>query len=332
MRLILLATALSAALISYRLFWFRLAAEVPEGLDAWAGDMRARGWGVAYEAPAARGFPFRLEVELPNLMLARPRPGRGYAWKSELVTLHLQLWLRAHMLASFGGAQQLILDGVSWSGTADQAVVSLRRENGEVIRASLDVTGAQLAAAADGATFEAQRLQLHLRRHRQAESEEDVGSEPPQTDIYLQADEVTLPGQDAPPFTRQLPRFSLGLSHPTIAEGSLVWFEQGGPFEVEQLILNWPPIGASGNGRLSLDATGRPSGEFDVTIAGYGAIIEAMTRAGRLSDLEATMAQAVFAVLAAPQGNSGGIELAASLRDGGLYLGPLRLADLPILK
>jgi hypothetical protein len=98
------------------------------------------------------------------------------------------------------------------------------------------------------------------------------------------------------------------------------------------LVLDWPPLGASGQGNLALDTDGRPGGELDLSVAGSGALIDSLARAGRLSDLEAVLARAAFAVLAAPQGGVGGLKVAAVLRDGGLYLGPLRIAGLPSLR
>jgi hypothetical protein len=108
------------------------------------------------------------------------------------------------------------------------------------------------------------------------------------------------------------------------------WRDRGGTVEIEALGLDWGPLAVNGAGTLALDAELQPIGALTAKVQGYGEIVDALAASGALKAGDAALAKVGLGLLAKPAGN-GRPEIATpvTLQNGQLFLGPIRIADLP---
>ena len=150
MRFIALGAAIVAAVAAYSAWWLNLAHGLPATIAAQVEAARAAGYEVEAAAPTVEGFPFRIVVRLPRLVLGAPGAKGSPRYEGEQISLVAQPWNLNHLIIRADGTEQL-----SWQATgeasrtslminANRAFASLVLRDGGVERLALDLTEPRL--------------------------------------------------------------------------------------------------------------------------------------------------------------------------------------------
>ena len=108
-----------------------------------------------------------------------------------------------------------------------------------------------------------------------------------------------------------------------------LWARAGGRVIVRGAQLVWGPARLEGDGDLTLDNQARPDGRLSVTLFEPEALVDALVAGGLVSSDQGEALR--LAALMAPR-RDGGVALPFRLQNGGVFLGPARLADAPALR
>ena len=95
--------------------------------------------------------------------------------------------------------------------------------------------------------------------------------------------------------------------------------------QIVQAELEWGPAQLSGEGDLTLDRQARPDGRISLRIADPDALTEALIEGEVIAAANGEALR--LATMLAPR-SSDGVSLPFTLRDGAIYLGPVRLGSL----
>ena len=112
------------------------------------------------------------------------------------------------------------------------------------------------------------------------------------------------------------------------------WRRDGGTVEVPWLRAVWNRVDLRAQGSIALDEDWRPMGAFSADISGYAAAMDALVETAVLEPKEAAMATIGLALLAKrpPEGGEPVLTVPVTAQSGELYVGPLRIADLPRIR
>jgi len=111
------------------------------------------------------------------------------------------------------------------------------------------------------------------------------------------------------------------------------WSEASGVVEFDRFALRSSDMNLEAKGTVALTADLQLEGAFSGRIDGMDAAIDAVVQKGGLSGKKEALLRSSLAVLARPSGVVGGAPpiVPFSMQDGGLFLGPVRIADIPTL-
>lgn len=317
--------------------WGFARSKVDQELDA----------GIAREARAGRnwtcrdrsvgGYPFRIEVRCGSLTLTSSRWGDEVKVDAGQAVAVAQVWTPGHvilqmtgpMLANLPQGRKAALD---WKGLAASLHLSgLAFERFSLVLGEpvLTVTEPGQAAAE---TWRATTAEAHLRPNPQRFTSEGT------VDLAVNAKGGVLPaleallgnGQladlDLQASLSQAPAFRRGFN-PDALEA---WRTSGGGLEVTKLALTKGQTRLEATGRVGLDEAHRPAGQISAAVAGVDRI--AGIKVGGLT-------AGLGALFGGRGGDSAQNNAAAGLaplppivlREGRVFLGPLRLPLQPLL-
>jgi hypothetical protein len=297
----------------WSLAWLWLMSQTQSRLDAAAASLRKAGWAVAWESRHVGGYPFRLDVDFTNLRVADPS-----GWAVALPALKSEAFAFAPTNWVFyapGGLAFTRPDGGPVNVTAGALRASLSDWDEAPPRISLEGDDLTFAAAPGAKPFSlssAKTLQFDTRAgpNRQAA-------------LFLAVDRgVALPGSWVGQIAAGKPvaiRLDGIISHDDELQGDswreLIshWSAKGGTFDVHQLTLT--------AGDAALDA--RKGG---VAVADDGRL-EGVLEAS-LRDESRVLAVAQSKAPPTDPGVSA-LDLRLTFRDGGTWIGPLKLSPAP---
>ncbi len=110
------------------------------------------------------------------------------------------------------------------------------------------------------------------------------------------------------------------------------WRRAGGYVDLEDLVLERPPVVARGQGRVALDGENRPIGALRLDIVGYREIITVLAQSGKVRQDQAEILLAALDFMAGPPvDGQRRLDVDLSMQHGRLTIGPftvMRLAPL----
>ena len=296
--------------------WLWMMGELTGRLDAGAAQLRKAGWAVSWGERHVGGYPFRLDVDLTDLHAADPS-----GWAIALPTLKGEAFAFAPTNWVFYAP-----DGLAFT-RPDGGAVGVRAS---AIRASVngwDQTPPRISVEGDDLTFaaapgakpfslaSATNLQFYTRAGPQA-----------QAGVFLSlGGGVARPGSwvgqiaGGKPVTARLDGI---ISHTDELKGDtwrgLVqhWSDNGGTFDVHQMTLaaGYVALQAS-KGGVAVGDDGQLEGVLEANLRGERRVM-AVAQTGKAPAIE-------------PGPGASAIDLRLTFRDGGTWLGPLKLAPAP---
>ena len=317
----------------YWLYWSAVADRLRTGVTDWAVAQEADGIRVTWDALRVRGFPTQLRLELDNPAFDAFGAGEG-RWAVTMPEFHAHAlpYRLDHLIGSVKSPVRLERGPAgraeTWIIEAASAQASYVMDEGRPVRVALDIQDAAATRLADSAAVAAGRFQIHARR---------VAELAGTADVAIRAEAVTLKGALAPGLAALLgPEIARAAAQTrvTAAAGAGVFDDlallrlEGGTVQVSEGFADWGPAGASFSGRLDIDGAGTANGRFDTRLTGTEAIVAALVREGLIDPSTEGPVKAALSFMSAASGDAGGgIRAPVTIRNGTVYLGPVRVTD-----
>ncbi len=157
--------------------------------------------------------------------------------------------------------------------------------------------------------------------------------------LWVRAFGLTPMTQTPPALGQRLEELSIDLRvmgpPPSLSdvESIRVWNEASGVIEVDALSLVWGLLAVEAKGTVALTNELQPEGAFSGRVKGLEETIDLLRDDQALTARQETMLKASLNVLSRPSGVTGQGQpiVPISLQNGGLFLGPVRLMDIPAL-
>ncbi|ABS63204.1 hypothetical protein Plav_1585 [Parvibaculum lavamentivorans DS-1] len=344
--LFLPAAALLLLVAVYTVYWFTIAGELREGVEAFAAR-RDNGLVVSWDDLAITGYPYRIEADFTAPGASAPDAPEEWAWHGEGAAFALLPYNLRHVIVNLEGEQTFSYRDVTASAPArNEARATAAKAWGSYVdvadapfgRIAIDIEELD-ARHRRGATglndrLTAERLQFHTR----AAIDEANGLINGSYDVAIQADGVVLESEEkilalgpnikqivAQARLRDLPQ----TPHVSAIELLREWQRTGGVLSISELIVKWGPLDLAAHGEFKLDARRRLEGQFDAKITGFETLLDAMVRDGLVKEREANVALAGLVLVSQFQGKkTNEVRIPVMMREGLLYLGPLAVARL----
>ncbi len=342
MRLTTIALAaigvVAAALFGgYAVYWHRLAADVPRGVEAWAAQQRRRGYSATHGEITVNGFPGELRVAIQTPVLARPTGNPSWRWSGPTLHGTWSPWNPKRILVDLAGEHRLDVlrdqKPRGFDGTAENAVVEVTLgERGRVDESQLRAGGLVLERAGKGERVVIERLNASARLAD--------GNPRPSYDVSISAKNLALPPSRDNPLGPDVARLTgdFTTSGPLPLDGTAAaaaaWRDAGGHVVIKNLELDWGPMWLKSKGTVRLDTGLQLNATLNSQLRGWTGLFEALVAMDRMSKAEALIANLALGALARSPAGGGAPVLPVPLRlaDTQVFLGPVKLLKLRPLK
>ncbi|MGF7176201.1 DUF2125 domain-containing protein [Azospirillum doebereinerae] len=328
---LILVLVVALPLAGYAVWWWQAARAVERGVLAWIEEQRTNGALVEHGGLTVGGFPLilRAVLEQPHLAL------RGAEWRGPRLVAEAAPWKVTHVALSLPGEQRLTLvqagqpplDVTARGGGTGQAVWTLV---GSVEQMRLSFTD----LVAQAAEFPVPIAALEISAAQPSAPPADHTATG--LTVSMTANGVTLPESAPPSLGRSVTKAELTarvLGRPPRPEPASLsaWSRDGGTVELDRLGLDWGPLAVAMNGTLALDGQLQPQAALTAEIRGANAVLDVLKPMMRPN--EAALARTVLTMLARPSGPGGEPVITApvTVQNRALYLGPLKIAAMPIV-
>ena len=144
------------------------------------------------------------------------------------------------------------------------------------------------------------------------------------------AEAVVVDYEELPAVTEAVAALEAGAPqiHP---EALAAWSQGGGTVEVDSAALDWGPLKLAMNGTLALDRDLQPTAAMTAEVRGAAQTLSALQ--DQLKPNELNIARTVVAMLARPDGDGEPvIKAPLTIQHRGLFVGPLKLAPVPVIQ
>ncbi|KPF71125.1 hypothetical protein IP69_07370 [Bosea sp. AAP35] len=315
-------------------FWFIVRARVVDAVDTALAREAGLGRSWTCTDRAVTGFPFRVELRCGALALASARWGEEVRVQTGPAVAVGQIYTPNLVIAQITGPLQATLPegrrlDLGWT----RLEASLTHASGDPERLSLVISAPTASLTAPGLTAEtwqAASLEAHLRRNPTRPATDQAvdlaiaakGSVLPALDALLGTNE---PGDvDIQATLTQTEAFRIGLN-PDALEA---WRNVGGQVELTRLVSVKGPARIEATGQFLIDQTHRPAGQLQASLAGIRQIA-GIPVGGLAAGLGGLLGGRLSAQL---PGAAPGLNALPPivLREGRVYLGPIRLPLQPL--
>lgn len=332
------AVLLLAASIGYPAYWYYAASFAESLVVEWVAARRADGYLVEHDPLERSGFPFLVRLRVAAPSAADPR--QGWSWRGQTLILELRPWDIRRIRLEVPGDQRLHLRPKLGGGdftlqASDVAGVALIGERGGLRDLSLNLRDIRLTEADAGGLFKAGRLLADLSRPERppiAHTEQSLS-------LSFRLENAEIARIEPRPLGATIAvaqanaEFLGPLAGDSIIDAAESWRRAGGTLEIRWLNLVWGTLDLRANGTAALDESMRPLGALTADIRGYEETLEALAEAGLLRRDILPASRVTLNLLARKDAADGRRVLTVPLtaQDGALFLGPIRLTDLPSL-
>ena len=332
----LFITVLSAVIVAaaYAGFWYYSRGVALNGIADWVEAQRKAGYRIAHGAARTGGFPFVVQIKADAVSAADA--GGRWSWRASELGVEIRPWnFRRVRIEAFGTQ--------SFTFKRDGAVIRLDLEARESVAIAAIAKSGRIGdltlriqkprLSGDAGEFQAAEIWL----------EAAIAATPPPSHtqaslkVSLAAVKAVLPAALGGALGRKIKTLRANIKVlGAIPSGPLgdaieAWRKNGGTVEVEWLHLVWGTVDLRAKGTLALDAQLRPLGAMSADIRGHDAALKALRAASVVSDTTANLAKLGLALLARTPAEGGApvLSLPVTAQGGALYLGPVKLLDLP---
>ena len=340
----------------YTVYWQTLAGDVLDGVVAWAEERRAEGMNVSFAGARMTGFPFRMDLEIETLNISDPQHPNDWSWTGEKVDVALNPFQLSRINAHFLGEHQLTYTDRMTAGaagrnelrsTAENArlALTLGRDKVKRIFAEIDDWQGQFKASGktDFVPVSAKTYRMQLETAPQEGSGQAAAAAVDTLDtqtLVMQIEELVLPSGTFPPLGDNIRKVEARTHMRNLPadfqraddcdDAMRRWADRDGSLDIEALHMVWGDLDLTAEGEISLDRQYRPQGAITTLAGGYNAVIDGLYDQGQLDETLASLIKSALNLLALTgKDPKGRLQIPLDMRGGFLFLGPLKLTDLP---
>ena len=325
-----------AVAILYVGYWYFASLQLERIVErAVAGEYSAIR--INYRKSTVTGFPFsiRIDLEAPEIIA----DGAQVRWRSNAAIIEIQPWNTRRYRLSLVGPHSVELGrlrGLRELDVLSEQIIVVAEVGGDgaFSGAMLDLAGLKINSNNNSHTSTISRLEIRLSDANPKETERlDPGFE-----VSLSADNVDILHLNVHRLGSKIRKVRAGFK--LIGEISKydkaaadAWRQAGGTLEVQWLQVVWGALDFRAVGTVALDDELRPLAAMTADIRGFVAALQALAAAGMISSSAARTGSMALSLIATPSsdGSPSVLTVPLTAQDGGLFLGPVRLARLPIL-
>jgi hypothetical protein len=320
--LMIVATALVGGHAAY---WFHAAGLLRKGLDAQAAKIATDGGLAEWDRIQRYGYPFRIGLRFDQPRLATA----GFSWQGDGAAVESSVFDPTRVTLSFVGRQHL-------SGRQGEGVIDSRSL---VALLDVDAAGRLRSATIRGQAVRTAGLAAQtLTASVDALAQGAVDHQTPTLRLGLSVGDLDLP-EDLPVL---LGRRVAAVSAQAVVKGALpsgdpvrslrAWADGGGVVEVSALSAQWAQLAVESEGTVALDPAGQPLASFTAKVRGLPDLMDVLAQSRLVEPGAANALRFVLLMMSKPdtQGRPT-ITVPVSLQDGAVYLGPARLARVPLI-
>jgi hypothetical protein len=323
LKFILPIAGIFALLVLYTAYWFFAAGQVNEAVLDWIEEKESVGYQIAYSELEVRGFPYRFQIEIAGADITAPRSDGGWNATLEHVQANALPYDFSHWIVSFAGPMHVRSDRELMLNAQDARVSLRTNEYGETVRVGAELTALSIETLAGdpvnveyvesfvlgGAVEDTDSLRVRVEangvRASDTEASQDLtrafGTTGDQVRLDFEVTEWAALARDG---------------------DAGQWSRAGGQLQIHDALLDWGPAQLAGEGELSLDDEAQPDGRLSMRIADPDSLALALVNADLIPEENEEALR--LAAMMAPRGPEG-VSLGFRLRDGGIYLGPIRI-------
>lgn len=266
----------------YWFYWNALADGLQKGFDRWVADRRAEGVEVDHGTAEVTGFPYRLELHIPQPTLFAPRLNAQPSWSAEKLVLYFQPWQKGHGIASVEGAQDIgWVEGTvrrNAKVTTERTLASFRfNDRGQILRVDSDMTEVEVNGSIP--LRSADRLQTRAEYRRMADGRTAF-------DTKVRGQNLKV-DPAASPLGEQIDLADISLEWEPLPASAAprdldAWRDGSGVMQISRMEIVAGELSVSGDGTFALDKNRRPEGAAALIVRGADAFVEAVAAAGEI--------------------------------------------------
>ncbi len=323
------AAAVVALAAAYTVAWHGLALRLEWIMEETAAPTAEKDWHASWTGLEAGGFPLSMRMKAQKPTIVWGRGGEQVTWQAPELVIITNPVNPSRVSLVLPEKQDLFLETPS---RRHAVVIALSHGRAAIGLASGDVDAVDIVledvtvTSGTGTSLAASGV-LDLVSTPSIEGEG--------RDIFLQVTNLAVGGRSAERVERGLARMRVVGAVPrrgTARERVDAWRRAGGYVDLGELVLEWPPVAARGQGRLALDRDNRPIGALRLEVVGYREIIMTLAQAGEVRRDQADIVVAALDFMAGPPvDGQRRIDVDLSMQHGRLTIGPfsvMRLAPL----
>ena len=330
MRFLLPVIGAIVLLALYTAYWFHSKSTIERQVGVWIERQESAGYAIEQERLRITGFPYRFQIELTAPQIRAPQSDGGWNARLDMLKAHALFYDFSHWIVEFDGPLWLEYGNgtpTTMELDAELALVSLVSNSmGETIRIGAEFDDFRITPVS-GVTPSIASIDKLLLSGIVAE-DDTLRVRLEATGMSTSASAFTPDVLRAFGDTAELARIDLLVTHwATMANDADAgaWSRAGGQLQISESALEWGPAHLLGVGEFTLDRMAQPDGRLSLNITDPDALADALVQA-KLVPAENEQALRLAAMMA-PRGPDG-VALPFRIRDGGVYLGPVRLGDI----
>ena len=319
-----------ALLTLYSIYWFYAKSVIQREVAAWISEHETAGYAIQYEDLRVTGFPYRFQIEVTQPDIESPAGDGGWHARFPALRANALPYDFSHWIVAFTGPALIDTD------SQDSAVVQLDIEDarlslvsnraGETVRIGAEFDALVITPvsgdAPDVRAIDSLRLSGQVEESDSLRVRVELAGIQV-TETAFEPDIIRAFGDKA-----ELVRLDLAVTQwsALARDGdAAAWSRMNGQMQIVNSQLSWGPARVTGDGDFTLDSLARPDGRLSLHITDPDTLADALVLGGLVPE-ENEQALRLAAMLA-PRGPDG-VSLPFRIRDGGVYLGPVRLGGI----
>lgn len=311
-------------------YWVYAAGQVEKTLKVQQEGLARQGYQVRVDPYKVKGYPFRMLVELKNLTIIAPS-GRGFTFPELDVAANaygLDKWVATapQGLTFHRGGD---LGALAVSGSSLRASASHFSNIAPNIAIEANDLSVVPSDPSKPFTFDnAKKLEAYLRANAAASDSADVLIR--LTGAHGQTGRFVgdfSPGKPLDIHSEATLTKVAAFQGHDFASGLKAWKQSGSVAAFKSELKNGELRVFASSDRLTFDAEGRPVGKLTSEMSGTFRPLNVLAAAGLLSKENMTAAAPFLNMTLATVGDQ---KLTIDFRDGGAYIGPMKVSDAPV--
>lgn len=337
---------LAVAALLWTLVWYSAATRTRVALADWRAEFATQGGELICAHEDSGGYPFRLEFRCTDPVVRISTGAVGYVVTAKKLIAVAQAYDTQHMIFEINAPFRLERGstGMQPLASAESGVVrtSLEFEDGRASRLStvfpawravLDGVGAAGPAGGIAQVIGAQSSELHIRA-RPGEDAIDIAISA--VDAYfpdpvpgeldnaerVNVERINLVTVINKPQTIRLSNLDTWLGR---------WRDGGGVADVRRLSFDSKHLSGEGAGAVNLTPEGQLEGALKVRLTKLDQFAEVLETRGIISDSDGELLRGAVGLFSKSINGQKSVTLSVRIRDGQVYLGPVKVVTLPAL-